>query len=197
MTYRERRERKAERLRDWAAKREARAAASFAKAASISDMIPFGQPILVGHHSEGRHRRDIGRIDGAVRAGVESSRMAGDFSRRADSIEAQADHAIYSDDPDAIEALTERIILLEAERDRIKAFNASCWRGTPDENLLDEEQRADLQTIKRLTAYNLGKKGEMPAYKPSNLNGNIGRNRKRLEQLRLREGVETGPATTR
>jgi hypothetical protein len=35
-------------------------------------MIPFGQPILVGHHSEGRARRDQGRIESGMRAGVES-----------------------------------------------------------------------------------------------------------------------------
>ncbi|WP_132290495.1 DUF3560 domain-containing protein [Kribbella sp. VKM Ac-2568] len=29
----------------------------------ISDHIPLGQPILVGHHSERRHRRDIERMD--------------------------------------------------------------------------------------------------------------------------------------
>ena len=27
------------------------------------EMIPLGQPILVGHHSEKRHRRDLKRID--------------------------------------------------------------------------------------------------------------------------------------
>jgi hypothetical protein len=29
----------------------------------ILDIIPPGQPILVGHHSEGRHRRDLARVD--------------------------------------------------------------------------------------------------------------------------------------
>lgn len=58
MTYRDRREAKADRLREWAEKREAKAAAAFDSAATLSDAIPFGQPILVGHHSEKRARRD-------------------------------------------------------------------------------------------------------------------------------------------
>src|SRR5450759_4941326 len=33
------------------------------RASAMSDMIPFGQPILVGHHSEGRHRRDLAKIN--------------------------------------------------------------------------------------------------------------------------------------
>jgi len=41
---------------------EASAEAAQAAADRISDAIPFGQPILVGHHSEGRHRRDLDRM---------------------------------------------------------------------------------------------------------------------------------------
>jgi|SRR5450755_4721239 len=37
----------------------------------ILDMIPMGQPILVGHHSEGRHRRDLARADSHMRHGLE------------------------------------------------------------------------------------------------------------------------------
>jgi Spy/CpxP family protein refolding chaperone len=71
MTYRERRLRKAERLRGWAAKRTAKSAAAFESARVVADGIPMGQPILVGHHSERRHRRDIARIDSGMRNGVE------------------------------------------------------------------------------------------------------------------------------
>jgi hypothetical protein len=65
MTYREKRERKAERLRDWADRREANQSAlnEAARADEAATGIPFGQPILVGHHSEGRHRRAIEKIE--------------------------------------------------------------------------------------------------------------------------------------
>ena len=37
-------------------------------------MVPLGQPILVGHHSEKRHRKDLTRIDDAFRQGEGTSR---------------------------------------------------------------------------------------------------------------------------
>jgi hypothetical protein len=39
-------------------------------------VIPFGQPILVGHHSEKRHRRDLARIDSGMSKGFEEGRKA-------------------------------------------------------------------------------------------------------------------------
>jgi hypothetical protein len=182
-SYRERRARRVERLRGWAAGREARASAALNQAHQIGDMIPMGQPILVGHHSEGRHRRDLGRIDSAMRQAVDSSKMAERHSERADNIEDQMARSIYSDDPDAIPALEARIAGLEAERDRIKAYNASCRRGAPDPSLLDDNQRASLASAQRWMPT---KNGVMPSYALANLNGNLKRNRDRLASLKAR-----------
>lgn len=182
-TYRERREARAERLKGWADKREVRAEAELGTARSIGEHIPFGQPILVGHHSERGHRRDLNRINGAMRRSAESSEKAASMKSRAANIEAQLDVAIYDDDPDAIERLTERLAALEAERDRIKAYNASCRKGSPDTSRLTEEERRDLASIARVAAYQLGKGGSFPSYKLSNLSGNIKRNRDRLTRL--------------
>lgn len=55
---------------------EGRAQASWDKARQISDVIPMGQPVLRGHHSEGRHRRDLGRIHDHMRKGTEASKDA-------------------------------------------------------------------------------------------------------------------------
>ena len=84
----------------------------------------------------------------------------------------------------AVEALEARIGELEAERDRIKAYNASCRKGAPDVSLLDEKQRGDLESTARVCPYQIGKNGSAPAYWAANLSGNISRNRKRLEQLK-------------
>lgn len=170
MTYRERREAKAERLREWADKREAKAGAAEQRARQISDMIPFGQPILVGHHSEGRHRRDLGRIESGMRASFEHADKATTFRSRADNIEAAADHAIYSDDHDAVERLGERIAELEAERDAIKQENAAF-------------RKAHAAELKDLSAYQRDQAMPHPGYELTNLSGNIARQRKRLAQL--------------
>jgi hypothetical protein len=184
MTYRERREARTERLREWAEKREAKSEAAFGRAEQISSVIPMGQPILVGHHSEGRHRRDIGRIESGMRKGVEHSKMAQRHSERAGNIEGQLERSIYSDDPDAIEALEARIESLEAERSRVKAYNVSCRKGKPDTSLLDESQRKQLAGLLKIGSVFIGKGGQFPSYHLQNLGGNINRNKKRLASLK-------------
>jgi len=184
-TYRERREAKAERLHEWADKRDDKADAAFGKADSIAREIPLGQPILVGHHSEGHARRDQERIDRGMRSGIENTRKADEMRARAENIERAADHAIYSDDEDAIEKLRAKIAGLEAQRDRISAYNASCRsrKAAGDTSLLDDAQRADLLSIAKHCSYQLRKYGQFPAYTSSNLSGTIRATRKRLEQL--------------
>ena len=188
MTYRERREARAERLRGWADGRDAKASANFAAVDRIADGIPMGQPILVGHHSEAHARRDQDRIHAGMRAGIENSRKADEMRSRAANIEAAAGRAIYSDDPDAPERLRERIAGMEAQRDRIKAYNASARSaartgGVGDLSLLDERQRADVLSIAKYAPYQLRPGAGLPAYALSNLGGNIGRLRERLAVL--------------
>lgn len=174
-TYRERREARAERLREWAEKRETRAAAVFESHRPFTSDIAFNtQPGHIPFRA-----RLIAQEDRAH----ESLRKAESMSQRAGGIEAQLDASIYDDDPDAIERLRERIAGLEAERDRIKAYNASCRKGQRDLTLLDDKQRADLATVARVCSYQLGKGGAFPSYALTNLSGNINRNRKRLAAL--------------
>lgn len=59
----ERLEQRAERLEDRADRLGDESAARYAAGKRIADGIPMGQPILVGHHSEKRHRRDLARIN--------------------------------------------------------------------------------------------------------------------------------------
>ena len=181
MTYRERRAAKADRLREWADKRDAKGSAARAAADRLADSIPFGQPILVGHHSEGRARRDQDRIHNGMRRSIDDTNKAAEFRRRADGIEAAADNAIYRDDDDAAERLAERIAEREGERDRIKAFNAKARKGTIDVDILDDRQRASYLSIATHAAWQLGKGGAFPGYVLSNLGATIRKDKKRLE----------------
>jgi hypothetical protein len=178
-TYRERRLARAEKLRGWAESNEARSDARYNETVRIGDAIPLGQPILVGHHSERRHRRDIARMQAGMSASVELSRKAEAQSRAADEIESQAAGAIYDDDPDAIDALTAKIARLEAERERMKAANAQYRKA----------HRAELQ---EMSAYQRGQAVPFPSYALSNLGGNISRCRDRLARLQ-REQVSGPP----
>ena len=170
MTYRERRERKAERLRGWADKRETKGTAEVEQGRQMLDAIPFGQPMLVDHYSYGRDRNYRGRVVSKLERGFENTNKADEMRSRADNIEAALERAIYDDDPDAIERITERIASMEAQRDRIKAENASFRKEHRDE-------------FKTMTAYQRDQAMPHRGYVVTNLTGNIARYRKRLEAL--------------
>ena len=184
---RERRERRADKLEEWADGREAKADAAYTGVKAIADGIPMGQPILVGHHSEKHARRDQARIESGMARTVEHTRKAEDMRGRAANIRRQADHAIYDDDDDAVDRLRERIDALEADRARIKAYNTSCRRAARDgQPLGDLTLLSDAQRVEVLSQAQIGWLGAGGAFRPyvlSNLGGNINRLRKRLTAL--------------
>lgn len=177
MTYRERRERKAERLREWAEKRQEEASATLQR-----DRETYGGD--VAFNTQPGHIPLRARVIARTDRAFASLSKAQSMESRAANIESQLDGAIYSDDPDAIEALKARIATLEAERDRIKAYNASCRKGAPDVLLLDEAQRRELKSVLNYAPYQIGKGGQFPSYHLQNLGGNITRNRQRLASLK-------------
>lgn len=76
---------RAERMQTHAENAEHRAAQAFDRADLREEKsgIPLGQPILVGHHSERRHRRAIERADNAMRKACEETDKAKYFEGRA------------------------------------------------------------------------------------------------------------------
>ena len=179
MTYRERKEARAERLQEWAAKRESKAAAGWERADSMASVIPFGQPILVGHHSEGRDRRYRARIGATMDRALEDQRKAESMASRAAGIESQLASSIYSDDPDAVEALEARIAKLEAEREQIKAHNKA------KRNACTHPANCDCRS--RFPRDCSCKDHPLPSYVLTNLSGNIKRNRDRLEVIKRQQ----------
>ena len=178
MTYRERRETKAARLREWAQRRQENAAAVFKQGEHFRGDNAFNtQP---GHIPE--RARLIAREDRAF----ESLRKAESMESRAANIEAAADRAIYSDDPDAIEALEARIASLERERIRCKAINAQIRKGSGWEARIDppltQNEKRELISVAQVW----GKVG-YPGYHFTSLSGNISRQKARLAQLTTRE----------
>lgn len=88
----ERAEDRVERFSDRADRAVASADARRATADQISKRFEFGQPILVGHHSEGRARRDAARIDTNMRKSFEERDRAGYWSDRTRASENYAKH---------------------------------------------------------------------------------------------------------
>src|SRR5580698_10069095 len=66
----ERAEVRADRFEEYHDKRAEDAERAHAAVSRISDAIPLGQPILVGHHSERHARRDAERIENGMRKAV-------------------------------------------------------------------------------------------------------------------------------
>lgn len=181
VSARDRRQARADRLREWADKREAKAESAETAARDLADRIPFGQPILIGHHSEGRARRDAARIRSGFDRAAEDAQKARDMNSRAANIESQLAGSIYSDDDDAIPRLRAKIADLESERDRIKAYNATARAGCPDYTLLTD---GEVRALKVTARYGqLGKGGTFPSYHLSNLSGRISTTRARMARL--------------
>lgn len=191
MTRRERIERRIERRREWAESRRTKAASAFRTAESMLSVIPPGQPILVGHHSERRHRRDLARIDSAMRRGCESTDMARHHDSTAANLESAIDRSIYSDDANAIEALRARIAEREAEAERIVALNKAIRRelkagltlGWLDRIGATETER---KAIDRNVRFDWRHQPMFPAYTLSNLRGRITADKQRLEAIERR-----------
>lgn len=75
--------RKAEKLQNAALNAESQSDAFYKKSHAITDNIPMGQPILVGHHSENRHRIDLDKSWNAMGKCVELSKKAEEYESRA------------------------------------------------------------------------------------------------------------------
>jgi hypothetical protein len=120
-SYEERRAARLERLRRRAAHLRVEAARADVRAHDIGRNIPFGQPILVGHHSERGHRNAIEKMHRSYEKGRELRDAASDAAHAASA--AEKNNAISSDDPRAIEKLSQKIAHLEKEREDMKAFN--------------------------------------------------------------------------
>jgi len=184
MTRRERKEARIEKRLDWAASREQQAAAKFEAVHRLADSIPLGQPILVGHHSEKRARKDAERIHTGMTAAVESQEMAQHHRSTAAGIQAQLDRSVFSDDPDALIQLGLRITTLEAQRERMKASNAAYKKSDAAWSALlgITPEQAAAQRVAIEQGYSWCRKPH-PAYELTNLGGNIARLRGRVKAI--------------
>ncbi|EGU31127.1 hypothetical protein VII00023_14834, partial [Vibrio ichthyoenteri ATCC 700023] len=118
--YQDRLESKRERLEARAEKANAESNRYYTASKSRASMIPFGQPILVGHHSEKRARRDADRIFNDMGKSVAAARKAERLEERAANV---GRNGIASDDPEAIQKLKEKLAGLERSQETMKAIN--------------------------------------------------------------------------
>lgn len=112
---------RADRLASRAASLRRAAESTFNRARSHIAGIEPGQPILVGHHSERRHRGDLARHDRAMRKAIELENAAKYSAERAAAV---GTGGISADDPDAVMLLHRKVEKLQAIQARMKELNA-------------------------------------------------------------------------
>ncbi|PWI16005.1 hypothetical protein DI272_18915 [Streptomyces sp. Act143] len=126
----ERAENRAERHSDYASSAAARSNARHKAALGALDGIEPGQPILVGHHSERRHRRAIERSDNNMRASIAEQERAQHHSDRA---ETAAQYKARRYDPNRtrrrLEKLNTELRKLERYRDEQLAAGRTADRA--------------------------------------------------------------------
>lgn len=96
MTLAERAQAKAERLDKLADKRHRQANAFQRAAQDLSEAFAFGQPILVGHHSERKARKTHERMQAAMTNANKAAKLANYWLYRAEGVQL---HANYKSDP--------------------------------------------------------------------------------------------------
>lgn len=105
--YYERKAEKLERYQELAERKTNEGNALMDRAHKMAEIIPLGQPILIGHYSEKRDRHYRDRIGNTWEKGSETLKTAEHYERKVQAIE--SNRAISSDAPDAIERLREKL----------------------------------------------------------------------------------------
>jgi hypothetical protein len=195
MTRRERLERKVERRGEWADKASARSTSLSNESHRMMSVIPMGQPILIGHHSEKRDRNYRNRAWNKMGAAVAQQDLAEHHESKAAGLSAQLDRTIFSDDDNAVEAIEARIAEHEAEREQMKKINA-LYRKNDAAGLA--ALGINLESLKaKLVAAGpyFGKSPHMP-YEMSNLGGRIQADKKRLQAIKAQQQRQEAAAAT-
>jgi frataxin-like iron-binding protein CyaY len=156
--YNERKELRKERLKAGIEKSKKEIESLNKRGNDISRFIPLGQPILIGHHSEKRHRRDIEKLNNYTKKRIEEYNKVEYYENKINSIE--NNNVISSDDPDAIIKLKEKLSKLEKLQEALKERNKQARKNKTE---------------------------KVPAYELSNNNQNMNSIKKRIALLESKQ----------
>jgi Domain of unknown function (DUF3560)/N-terminal domain of anti-restriction factor ArdC len=176
---------KRERYEERADKAQAESLDIHRRARKMAEVIPFGQPILVGHHSESRDRNYRNRIHNTFGKAFAAQDKAEHYAQKAASV---GMGGISSDDPAAVEKLRAELASLERSQETMKAANKAIRT-----NKTAETQKAALVAsgfteacaLKLLEKDFAGRLG-FASYSLSNNNANITRIKGRITELEKR-----------
>ena len=162
------------------------------QAHKMAEVIPFGQPILIGHHSEKSDRSYRNRIHNKFEQAFEAYDKADYYNQKATS--AIDNDAISSDAPDAIELLKEKLQNLKESHEMMLHGN----KIIRNKKLTDEQKISELVKIglpepkakDKLSGDCMGNIG-FPRYAITNSSVNIRNVEKRITELEKRKNDVT------
>lgn len=180
-------ERKIERYEELAEKHQKESQQRYQTASKMASAIPFGQPILVGHHSEKSDRAYRKRIDNNYGKAFEHADTAQHYQDKLEGI--QSNTAISSDDPDAISKLEQKLEGLEHNQAEMKRINKIIRSTQKLEGETRVKAVAEKANISESTAQELlapdscGRIG-YPSYSLTNNNATIRNTKQRIKRLK-------------
>jgi hypothetical protein len=129
-SYEEKQEARKQRYLDMADKARQESDNRYNQAKTMAAIIPFGQPILIGHHSEKRDRNYREKIHNNFGKAFEAMDKAKHYEDKAASV---GTGGISGDDPEALTTLRAQLESLEHSQETMKAANAAIRRGKSEE----------------------------------------------------------------
>lgn len=183
--YKERLEAKKERCEELAEKREREATATMEHASKMASAIPFGQPILVGHHSEKADRRYRARIDATMSKACEMLDKAKYYESKAQTI---GTGGVQTDDPEALIKLKAKLERLEKRRETYKAVNKLAKKVGIEKALIEHKENLRPRDISTVT-HRHGM-SDFSGWPLSNLGAKIRATKKRIEQIEAMDKMD-------
>lgn len=190
MNRKEKQEAKAERYRALARSSRQKADDACRQSNAAVENIPFGQPILVGHHSEKAHRRAIEQSQRKMDKCLEYNNRAEYYENKAKS--AESNTSIYLGDDDSVDRLQAKLDGLVKMQETMKATNKivrSKLLSEEDKEVKLSQMGYSQNSIKELMTPYLGELG-YPKFKLTNNNAKINDTRKRLERAKTMKNTE-------
>lgn len=139
-----------------------------------------GTPILVGHHSEQRHRRHLERIWNSDAKAHELSERAAHYEAKAEAV---GKGGISGGDPDALEKLQAELAEHTVKQERMKTINNLVKRG--DQAAVDAFDLSDDERWKMKCGG-----GRFPAYTLTNNGAALRRIKARIADLEAIQAME-------
>lgn len=187
---------KIQRYRELSAKASDRSDASYQGAKNITSFIPLGQPIMIGHHSEGRHRRDVARVESFMQRCLSENRKSDYYARKVAA--AENNTSISSDDPDALDKLREKLEGLQKKQERMKYINkvhAAYLKNNQSIQKYTDLTEKEVSTIINYVPKYSWEKHPFPPYAITNNGANIRTVEKRIQVLENKSKLETKEKT--